>query len=824
MFVFSFPLYIVAALKLITLNINGMCTKSKQLKLIDFIKFQKLDIVLLQEHNLHDNNKICKELLDTCHVYLNPAINLKGGTAILINKKLNCKVISVDMLANSRIISIKVNLYDQIFNIVNVYAQSGSSTVEREQMFRDEILFYLRNNLNNVIVGGDWNCVLSKRDTESDSVHISKALINTTKGLQLRDAWWVKHKEIKYTYVKQNHGSRLDRFYVKNLANQISKIDVINMYFSDHSGVVMELEIPNIPKIGNYYWKLNVNLLDNENIKNKFRTEWNKIKNQMHFYDNINIWWEKYAKIQIKKFFVEVGREENQKKYGLIQYLEHKLNRVYDKCNKTGILEYTEIQTLKKRIDELKNNILDGVKIRSRIQDQIEGEKVSSYLIGKQATIKSKKVITSIKAEGGVVENLRSGTKLNNKDSIELYITKYFEKLYDVENFDENMQKWFLQFVEEKINENINKILNEEVSNEEIFIAIKSLNVNKSPGLDGLPIEFYQKYWDIIHIEVSLIIKNIILGYGLEGKQKRALIVLIPKDGDIEMLKSWRPLSLLCTDIKIVAKILAIRLKPFIPEIISEDQYCTNDKSIIQSNIQIRDILYYTSQNNLKGAVINLDWEKAFDRVSWNFLKKIMKKLGFSTFIINWIMNLYNNVTSSCLINGYVTKEFPIKRGVRQGCPLSKLAYVLFQEPLYLAIEKSKKINPLDLPCKKIKKIGYADDTTLFVKDDEGFIEIFDIIKKFEMATNSKINMRKTKLYGLGEWKERANWPIKGLKIEREHFTTLGITFSLDYDLALKYSWNKISENIKTKISIMSGRYLNIYQKAIIINSVFVLA
>ena len=138
-----------------------MNEKRKQLKLIDFLKFHRLDIIMIQEHNIHDRNKLCKELSDMCHIYLNLAVSSKGGTAILINKKLNCEILSVDMLANSRIVSVKLKLYNQILQIVNVYAKSGSNTIEREDMFTDELLFYLRGNLINVIVGGDLNCVLS---------------------------------------------------------------------------------------------------------------------------------------------------------------------------------------------------------------------------------------------------------------------------------------------------------------------------------------------------------------------------------------------------------------------------------------------------------------------------------------------------------------------------------------------------------------------------------------------------------------------------------------------------------------------------------------
>ena len=155
---------------------------------------------------------------------------------------------------------------------------------------------------------------------------------------------------------------------------------------------------------------------------------------------------------------------------------------------------------------------------------------------------------------------------------------------------------------------------------------------------------------------MSEVIKNIILGTLLQGNQKRALITLIPKEGDLELLKSWRPISLLCSDIKIVSKVLANRLKPFMPDFISEEQYCSSNKSIVECNSQMRDVMYYAGVNNLTGALINLDWEKAFDRVSWEFLVKIMQKMGFSQYIITWIMVLYKGITSSCLVNGYITK------------------------------------------------------------------------------------------------------------------------------------------------------------------------
>ena len=103
-----------------------MNDKSKQLKLVDFIKFHRLDVIMLQEHNVHSMSKICKELLDICHIFLNLAVNLKGGTAILINKKLHHELICKEMSADSRLMSIKINLYKHVLHFIWSIAQKST--------------------------------------------------------------------------------------------------------------------------------------------------------------------------------------------------------------------------------------------------------------------------------------------------------------------------------------------------------------------------------------------------------------------------------------------------------------------------------------------------------------------------------------------------------------------------------------------------------------------------------------------------------------------------------------------------------------------------
>ena len=187
----------------------------------------------------------------------------------------------------------------------------------------------------------------------------------------------------------------------------------------------------------------------------------------------------------------------------------------------------------------------------------------------------------------------------------------------------------------------------------------------------------------------------------------------------------------------------------------------------------------YFNQKNITGAIVNLDWEKAFDRVNWSFLSKALHRMGFPVSIINWFFILYKNIESSCMVNGHLLKAFSIERGVRQGCPLSMLAFVLFQEPLYLAIEKYANVIPPQIPGKNFKNVGYADDTSLYIVDEKSLIEAFHVLSLFEDASNAKLNLKKTKIFSFGKWQGRHLWPNKDLKVELEYFKALGIFFPL---------------------------------------------
>ena len=196
------------------LNINGLNDKRKQVQLVDFMKYNRISILLIQEHNIRNINAIGSELNDFCEVIINPAIAHKGGTAILIDKRIDFKIFNIEKSANSRIISLKLSVYNKLIHLINIYAHACNSK-DREEFFNNDLIYYLRNNLENTIIAGDWNCILSQRDTESRNTVISKALLNLVRSLKLKDIWFNSNQTPEYTYIRENYGSRIDRVYVK---------------------------------------------------------------------------------------------------------------------------------------------------------------------------------------------------------------------------------------------------------------------------------------------------------------------------------------------------------------------------------------------------------------------------------------------------------------------------------------------------------------------------------------------------------------------------------------------------------------------------------
>ena len=221
------------------------------------------------------------------------------------------------------------------------------------------------------------------------------------------------------------------------------------------------------------------------------------------------------------------------------------------------------------------------------------------------------------------------------------------------------------------------------------------MKLNKSPGTDGITVEFYRYFWNEIRKLVFDSINNAFKDKILSCEQKRGVIRLIPKkDKDLTNVKNWRPISLLNTDYKIIAHILATRLQTVLPTVISKDQSGYLKNRNIGINIRsIFDTIETIESQNLSALLAFLDFEKAFDKINWTFLQNTLKQFGFGNILIEWVKILSTDIESCVINNGTTSKYFKIKSGVRQGCPLSALLFLVAVETVAIAIRKNENIN-----------------------------------------------------------------------------------------------------------------------------------
>ena len=474
-------------------------------------------------------------------------------------------------------------------------------------------------------------------------------------------------------------------------------------------------------------------------------------------------------------------------------------------CNK-----FDEIDDIKNRIRTIENEICEGIKIRARVDEKINGEKASLYLLGREKNAKS--IIAKLETE--------NGTYITDSKAIEYQIVDFYENLYSKEEGDCRMQESFLDMLESTIGEDENKMLTAEVTVMEIWKAISSMKNGKCPGIDGLSIEFYKSEWEIIKHEFVLVVKDMFKDFLMCKDMNKGVIKLAPKSGNLHSMNNWRPITMMNVDYKIVAKIITNRIKSLLPLFISKEQFCAvPSKSISQCNNVIRDIMYYLNYEKVPAAMINLDWSKAFDRVNLDFLFKVLQKLGFAAEFVSLIKMLYTGARSVICINGNLSKDFPIKKSVRQGCPLSMTLFIIVQEPLYRMLKSRIASFAPTLPNNlTVTVLGYADDSTVVVNSDEGIQESLHVVKGYELATGAKLNLEKTSIIGIGLWRNRTNWPVNGLKALTGRCEILGIVHCNDYNEAGYHNWGEVETKIVKCIGQMSSRKLTIFQKALIIN------
>ena len=388
-------------------------------------------------------------------------------------------------------------------------------------------------------------------------------------------------------------------------------------------------------------------------------------------------------------------------------------------------------------------------------------------------------------------------------------LSLFYKKLYSSGNYNENLENEFLSESVPNITNEQKLFCDKEISLEECTKAMQNMNINKSPGTDGISVEFYRFSWNDISDLVMNSINAALKEKTLSCEQKRGIIRLIPKkDKDLTLIKNWRPISLLNTDYKLITHVLANRLQNVLPNIISKDQSgYLKSRNISVSIRSIFDIIQNTKSNNSSALLAFIDFEKAFDKLNWIFLQKALAKFGFGNYFREWIQIIYTDIESCVINNGTTSKYFKIKTGVRQGCPLSALLFLIAVETLAIALRNDKNIKGVKVGNKIFKITQLADDTTLFLSDINSLKLSLKLLTNFKNISGLKLNESKTEILQIGV-PLTSNYSLLKLKWKKEKVYALGTWFYKDLQKSITETYEKRIDILQSTLNFWSHRKL----------------
>jgi ribonuclease HI len=307
-------------------------------------------------------------------------------------------------------------------------------------------------------------------------------------------------------------------------------------------------------------------------------------------------------------------------------------------------------------------------------------------------------------------------------------------------------------------------------------------------------------------------------------------VALIPKVKNPEQMKDLRPISLCNVIYKLVSKVLAYRLKPILQKIIAPNQSAFVPGRLITDNILLAYEVNHFLQNKRNGkvgfAALKLDMSKAYDRVEWLFLERLMRKMGFHEKWINLIMKCCSTVKYRFKINGHLTEELIPGRGIRQGDPISPYLFLICAEAFSSMLNQADKMGKLEgiKICNEAPSFNhllFADDSLILLKvSEENVKHLQHILNLYEVSSGQTVNIDKSSVvFSKNTSKEERKKLMARLGINREGWNGKYLGLPVYIGRSRKKTFNYLKERIWQRIQGWKEKMLSKAGKEILIKA-----
>lgn len=801
-------------LRIATLNVRGLAAGRRQNQLYRLVTEQDLDVVAIQETKVEGEDQTERMVrpftarYDAC---VSHAVGKSAGCVLFVRKCLGAVIHSVVTCELGRLVVCDFSFEDREWRIICVYAPTR---VQERRIFFESVRHYCDTE-RVVCLLGDFNCVCSAHDKTSstpyqDSSTVLLSDIVNDYGLEDVGECVNSGRGVQFTHFQGTSHSRLDRAYVSlEVVPFCFDYTVCPISFSDHCLVKFCVG----KKSGNRkifswdLWKLNCKLLDDDIFRADVEAAIEKLRDVKAC--GYRLSWEHF-KQEIKMKALERASiiKNEEKKIEKVLRLNLEM-LVKEECRMPGACK-DDICSVKEKLEILDKERYRGALVRARAERFITGEAPTKRALSLEKRYARRNEITEVECDGAVT----SDRVEIERAFFDYYCTLFAASPVDVESFKRD----FLPLMP-RLDNATKEVLEATITAEDVLFAIEALNPGKSPGPDGLSAAFYKALKHELSIVLAKVFNEAFELGVLPPSFLSSHTILIPKTEDpvkLRQVTSYRPISLTNVDYKILMKILARRLQTVITEIVGPHQTCGIKGRTILTNIhKARSVLECCDAMQSGVAMLQIDLEKAFDRVPHDVLLAVLDHVNIGSVIREGVRMAYSGCTTRLVINHSVGKRIQVQRSVRQGCPLSPLLFCLYLESLCLSIIRHDIVSGFKLFSSEVRVLAYADDIAIFCTNHESIISVVNIVKHFCRVSGSAVNWHKCLGFWHGEWSvtpsafANVKWvttPVKYLGVPLEY-----------YRVSEEY-WRSQSVVLREKAEKWRGNGFSMFARATVCN------